>query len=143
MKTIPAALILALCASLPRLALADCREIVDSTVAEIRAGAAEWNEDMERLARAAAGSACVKAGGNRAPAAVASQLEEKPVRGGAAETSAEAAPASNSAAAGGESGEDWHPLKGFKFNPVTGSPGKKPYERRREVNETEAEQNRE
>lgn len=128
---------------LPQLTLADCRDIVDRTVAEMRAGAAEWNEDMERMARAAAGSACVKAAS--APATTA-PLGERSVPA-ATTQNAEQAPESagtggqQAAASAGENGEeeDWHPLKGFKFNPVTGAPGKKPYERRREVYETEEE----
>lgn len=111
-------------------ALADCRDIVSRTVAELRAGAPEWSEDMERLARAAAGSACVKAGGDADAGAA---ISEQAVRADG--------PAAGASAAGAATGKDeeWHPMKGFKFNPVTGSPGKKPYERRREVNETEVE----
>lgn len=132
MKLILPALLLA--ALLPAQALADCREIVANTLAEMRAGAPEWNEDMERIARTAAGSACVKAGGDasgvqRRDAAI----SEEAVSAGDSEAAAQAASAE------GEGDEAWHPLKGFKFNKVTGTPGKKPYERRREVNETEVE----
>ena len=124
-------------ATLPAQALADCRDIVASTVAEMRAGASEWNADMERIARTAAGSACVKAGGDAAVQLRDTALSEAAVSGGdaAEETRGTAAKAD----AMGEDGEDWHPLQGFKFNRVTGSPGKKPYERRRDVNETETE----
>lgn len=114
-------------------ALADCRDIVSRTVAELRAGAPEWSEDMERLARAAAGSACVKAGGDMPAADAGAAISEQAVRAdgaAAGDSGVEAASAKD---------EEWHPMKGFKFNPVTGSPGKKPYERRREVNETEIE----
>ena len=118
-------------------AQADCRDIVSRTVAELRAGASEWNEDMERIARAAAGSACVKAGGDGARVqGVDAAISEQAVRPEGKEDGASGAAA---ARADGDDDEDWHPLKGFKFNPVTGSPGKKPYERRREVNETEVE----
>lgn len=129
---------LMLASMLPAQAFSDCREIVASTLAEMRAGASEWNADMERIARSAAGSACVKAGGD----ASSMQLRETAISeaaqqdGGAGATTGAAA---SEAAAAGEGEEAWHPMKGFKFNKVTGSPGKKPYERRREVNETEAE----
>ena len=133
---------------LPHMALADCRDIVERTVAETRAGSSEWNEDMERLVRSAAGSACVKAGNDdAAPASSPSPLNERAVVPAAAPDSTATANVSSSedsqqSVASEEKDEDWHPLKGFKFNPVTGSPGKKPYERRREVYETEAERER-
>ena len=133
---VPALLILS---TLSFEALGACRDIVSATVAELRAGAANWSEEMERVARAAAGSACVKAGGDAtASSATGAAISEQavPAAGGAA-AAASSAPAPASSGEGKE--EEWHPLKGFKFNPVTGSPGKKPYERRREVNETEAE----
>lgn len=126
---------LLLTAMLPTAALADCREIVANTVAEMRAGASEWNEDMERIARTAAGSACVKAGGDAAGA----ELRETAISDAAGSSEGASQSAAAEASAGGAEDDDWHPLKGFKFNKVTGTPGKKPYERRREVNETEAE----
>ena len=33
--------------------------------------------------------------------------------------------------------DSWHPFKDIKFNEVSARPGKKPYERRREVNDPE------
>ena len=140
-------LLLAVAVSLmPQLALADCRAIVTRTVAEMRAGAAEWSDDMERLARAAAGSACVKATSAPVGAPANAGLVDESV-GVAATSGVTTAPAASGDDAQSSAGaktedEEWSPLKGFKFNPVTGAPGKKPYERRREVFETEEERER-
>jgi hypothetical protein len=133
----------ALCA--PVQVLADCRDIVDDTLAELRAGATQWNDDMERLARAAAGSACVKAGGNATGGGAAAQIQDQPVPAGddaavaerAAGQGEDSASASGAKAAGASEEESWSPFKDIKFNKVSASPNKKPYERRRDVNDPE------
>ena len=131
--------------------LADCKTIVERTVAELRAAYPDWDDRMETLARTAAGSACVKAAQpgnsgaapeNATPAAAA--REDKAVM---TTTAVAAAGANNEAASDDEEGDSddaagkdddgWNPLQDIKFNKVNTRPGKKPYERRREVNETD------
>ncbi len=134
--------------SLP--AAADCRSIVSATLAELEAAYPDWDERMETLARTAAGSACVKA--STATAVPAPQIEEQAVSASA--TVAPMAPASASAAvveesnaatetaateasaAASDDDSGWNPFKEIKFNKVSASPNKKPYERRRDVNNT-------
>ena len=111
-------LLIPLLAGLPLPALADCQAIVERTVAELRAAYPDWDERMETLARTAAGSACVKAGNAGSSAAA---------PGGAQSA------AMTSAAVSGDDGE----AGGDGDNEVSARPGKKPYERRREVNDPE------
>jgi len=97
-----------------------CDEVVEATIKEMRAGArTAWNDDMAALARAAAGAACVKAqSGRYAPT-------------GAAEVDVESA--EGAAGPGGDSDEAnslW-PFNPGAVKAITGSPGKKPYARRR------------
>ena len=150
----PALLVIPLLAGLPLPALADCQSIVERTVAELRAGYPDWDDRLETLARTAAGSACVKAAqpGNRAAATNAAApaaatpgnkatMTSTAVAAASAESAADSGAedgASDESAEKGEEGEEgWTPFKDIKFNNVSARPGKKPYERRREVNETD------
>ncbi len=123
-------------------------------MAEIRAGATDWwSEDAEALVRASAGSACVKAMSGRYSVAPArtpdSGMREEAVAatGTAAEVSEDAAAAESTAAAEPEgaaaAGADdgsWS-MGGLTFRSMSGSPGKKPYERQREMKrETDADE---
>lgn len=107
----------------------------------MRAGASEWDEATERAVRAAAGSACVKASATQAAPAEIREQAVAPLPAVGETDAASTAAGGDAQQMSADAGEDeeWTPLKGFKFNPVTGAPGKKPYERRREVFETEEE----
>lgn len=135
---------------------ADCRAIVANTLAELKAAYPEWDESMETLVRTAAGSACVKAAAAQpAPAASAPQMQEQAVRAdgdvvpmapapaastvssttvAASEGSADASSSESAEAKADDGDSGWNPFKEIKFNKVSASPNKKPYERRREVN---------
>jgi len=123
----------------------DCQPIVAATVAEMKAGATDWNAQTETLVRRAAGSACVKAFsgayGDRSSAARAPGDGPAPV----ARTTADAkgAPTAKEQVAEGEagdtgSGDAGKTFLGFKRNDVSASPSKKPYQRKRQPAETEA-----
>jgi len=95
-----------------------CRPVVAATVAELKAGAAQWGEREAALARAAAGAACVKVrSGDYAGASMAAAAGDgdRPASGDA-ETAAT---------------DGLWPFEVFERNDVPGSPSKKPYERRR------------
>ncbi len=136
---------------------ADCRAVVANTLAELKAAYPEWDESMETLVRTAAGSACVKASAAAQPAAAASapQMQEQAVRADGEVVPMTPAPAAgvvsstavaasegtagtaspDAAEAKAEDGDSgWNPFKEIKFNKVSASPSKKPYERRRDVN---------
>ena len=129
----------------------DCRAIAAATVAELRAGYADWNDDAEQLARAAAGAACVKATTDARPVTSSQSLSSTVVRADGAQQQATVAGSSSSGASGsngepaneeqGEKGDDssWNPFSDIKFNKVSASPSKKPYERRRHSLEDEEE----
>lgn len=116
----------------PVSALADCKTIVDQTLAELRVAYPEWTDAMETLARTAAASACVKASS---------------VAGGPAMTSTAVVAANTSTTSASEEEEEtsesedddegWSPFKDIKFNKVSGRPNKKPYERKRDVTNTD------
>lgn len=123
-------------------ALADpCAEVTSDTIAEMRAGASGgWSDDVESLVRAAAGSACVKAlsgrysaGSAGMPADESVVMESTSVPDAAA---ADLAPGDSSVSAAAEEGDDdtWS-FGGLTFRSMSGSPGKKPYERQREPQE--------
>lgn len=96
-----------------------CPRVVADTVAELKAGGStEWNDELEALLRTAAGSACVKALSGRYGPAQANQLTEEGLN------TQRAGGANNEAV---ESGAE-EPLE---FKPLSGSPTKKPFERRR------------
>lgn len=114
----------------------DCSDIVAATVAEVRAGEPDWDDRAEAIARRAAGAACVKA------TSAATAMAEEPVVDSAAAATAATATA---AAVTEEQGPDasaipeeevndgkagWKFL-GFDVNKVDGSPGQKPYDRKR------------
>ncbi len=147
MKSIPLATAVLLATLLsPGAAATDCRAIVANTLAELQAAYPDWDDGMETLARTAAGSACVKASGTTKPATTSTQLRERPVSAGSAAPTAAGTPVAAAGSAAGdtatstktteEEGEGgWNPFKEIKFNKVSASPNKKPYERRREVND--------
>lgn len=134
--------------SLPLMAVADpCQDVVDDTVAEIRAGAsAWWTADAESLVRSAAGSACVKALSERYSG---TGVEADAARSQAVAASSDSASASKDKASGsadkesaasGEaaSADDGSfSMGGLTFRSMSGSPSKKPYERARENNDAE------
>jgi hypothetical protein len=119
--------------STPTLADSDCPEIAAATVAELRAGAATWDAGIEALVRSAAGAACVKAqaGAHGGTAEAAADVEEaEPLEEPTVTADQNDAVAAVQAPDedGGKAG--WKFL-GFEVNSVTGSPGEKPYERKR------------
>jgi len=137
MRTLPVLALGALLLSLaPAIRAADCADIAAATVAELRAGAESWNGDLERLARQAAGAACVKARSTAAPAGSGGQTSRAAAasaagkRGEAAGEPAAAVGSEDAAA----SPEDEEGRSGFwpslKRNDVSGLPGKKPYQRK-------------
>jgi len=124
--------------SAPSLAESDCSEIAAATVAELRAGAASWNTDIEALVRSAAGAACVKArsGSNRTTVEPATgeapEALQAPTVAAAENAAAEGnAAADAEAATNADDGKAGWKFLGFDVNSVTGSPGEKPYERKR------------
>ena len=108
----------------------DCREVVAQTVQELKAGYPTWNQDMEQLARMAAGAACVKASGGAAMGG--SGLQEEVVASAGATASSDG---DETESKDEDDEENWTPFSGIKFNKVSASPNKKPYERRRDVND--------
>lgn len=113
-------------------ALADpCSDVAGDTVAELRAGAGDrWNEDIEGLVRAAAGSACVKALSGRYGAAASPMAEQEVAASPTSEPHAAAASTAE-AAEESEDSDSWS-FGGLTFKSMSGSPGKKPYERSRQ-----------
>lgn len=123
----------------------DCAAVVADTVAELRAGAGQdWSEHSEAMARAAAGSACVKTQSLRydargrgvadgAPQWRASgesgALTEEAV-GSSALSEPESEPPSTTEDASAESS-----VGGFTLRPLSGAPSKKPFERRQRDND--------
>lgn len=127
-------------------AAGSCDAVVDDTIAEIRAGADSWwSNDLENLARAAAGSACVKArsqryAGSASPnagsladsrlvtpePAVESEGSRSRIAAGSAATSD-----ASGASAAEEDGQSLS-VGGLTFRSMSGSPAKKPYERVRD-----------
>ena len=109
-----------------------CDEVVEATIEEMRAGAGmAWNADMAALARAAAGAACVKAQSGRYAATGAAEVDVE-----SAEDAASPAGGSDKAAADAAASDSDEANSLWPFNPgavkaITGSPGKKPYARRR------------
>lgn len=96
-----------------------CPRVVADTVAELKAGGSGWwNDELEALVRTAAGSACVKALSGRYGPVQANQLTEEGVNTQSAGEAGSEVP---------ESGAE-EPLE---FKPLSGSPTKKPFERRR------------
>jgi len=92
----------------------DCAEVVEATLAEIRAGITEaLSEDTEALIRSAAGSACVKANSGLYGAGD-NALSSEPIGADDTESSS-----------GKESGDE------LVIKPLTSAPTKKPYERAR------------
>ena len=104
-------------------AQADCRAIVAATLAEIEAGAPEWDERSAELVRSAAGSACVKALSGIAVGGASTGAAQ-----GAAATSDADTQTDEDAAS--ETADDLWPT--LKRNDISGSPNKKPYERARD-----------
>ncbi len=100
-----------------------CSEVVDDTVAEIRAGASSWwTDDAEGLVRAAAGAACVKARSGRYGA---TSIQEATVS--AAGASSESKAEADSSEKASDDGS-WS-VGGLTFRSLGGSPGRKPYQR--------------
>ncbi|GEM_PF-1554654 len=115
--------LLALC-MLAGTAQADpCADIIQDTIAELRAGAgALWSEEAEGIARAAAGSACIKATSGR----YATKAEST-------EESTEMSVASDGAQEGKteEASDGSWSVGGLTFRGMSGAPSKKPYQRER------------
>ncbi len=125
-------LLLALGVVMPLPALADCKAIVEQTVAELRIAYPEWTDPMETLARTAAASACVKASGVSSSGTALTSTSIAAASSPAADKDDEA---EDSAKSDGED-EGWNPFKDIKFNKVSARPNKKPYERKRDVTNT-------
>lgn len=99
---------------------APCGDIVQATLDEMRAGmGSRWTADTAAIVRAAAGAACVKTRSGRYAEMAADAVDTD--RG---EERADATPDSD------EAGGLW-PFSGAGVKSITGSPAKKPYERRR------------
>lgn len=107
-----------------------CTDVVADTVAEMRVGVgANWNDDMERLARAAAGAACVKAMSGRYDAMMA---KDEAVQGAAVAGKSAANTSDTQSDEDKAQDEDSWSFGGLTFKSMSGSPGKKPYERQRQ-----------
>lgn len=134
--------LVALSASATVLADESCTDVVSDTLAEMRVGVGDaWNSDIERLARAAAGAACVKAMSGRYDAMMAEKrvsadaLAEEPVANAKA-GQAEVGQSSTGKVAEDSDDDSWS-FGGLTFKSMSGSPGKKPYERQRQQNKEE------
>ncbi|MEM1401769.1 MAG: hypothetical protein AAGG55_00435 [Pseudomonadota bacterium] len=115
-----------------------CSDVAADTVAELRAGAGEWwSEDIEGLVRAAAGSACVKALSGRYGANASMAAEESVAASPASASEAASSPEPEDAAQS-EDSDSWS-FGGITFKSMSGSPGKKPYERARQNDREEEE----
>ena len=115
-------------------ALADtCDAVVADTVAEIRAGAGDtWNDAIERAVRAAAGSACVKASSGRY-ASTRTPAEDRDADGAVVQTApVEADPPAEEAGDADGPADDGFDVGGLTIRGMSGSPGRKPYERQRD-----------
>jgi hypothetical protein len=131
---------------LPAVALAaepDCQAIVAATVAEMKAGASDWDAESEALVRRSAGAACVKALSGSYGATPASTSDAPGA--GVAPRAASSSQQPSASAGGGESAEQEKGgldglFSGFKRNEISGSPNKKPYQRKREPEQAEAEE---
>ena len=123
----------------PAIAHADdtCHDIVSATVAELSAGAAGWDAAIEALVRSAAGSACVKALSGAYESATAAPAPDVQEDGSEALAAMETVDQSEALVAAdttedvSEDGKAGWKFLGFEVNAVTGSPGQKPYERKR------------
>ncbi|WP_439105602.1 hypothetical protein [Congregibacter sp.] len=127
-----------------------CPDVVRDTVAEMRAGAdGWWSQDAENLIRAAAGSACIKAQSGRygsaaqTPNTESQTLSETAVSEQVVSTvddggSKDSGKSTEESATGSDAKEEgsWS-LGGLTFSGMSGSPGQKPYERRRQTKEDE------
>ena len=107
-----------------------CNGVVQATLDEMRAGAGQqWTTEMAATVRAAAGAACIKALSGRYATA-----SDDAAVDGAVDAAGERASTDGERAAaapdGEESGGLW-PFNGAGVRSITGSPAKKPYERRR------------
>ena len=102
----------------------DCEAVVDATLEEMRLGAVDsWTEAETAIARSAAGSACLKASSGRYGEV--SVLKSTAV--------SEAADSSGGVTDVGASMSEDEEAGGFKIQPMSGSPSKKPYERARSI----------
>lgn len=110
-------------AASPVLAQTDCTAVVAATLEEMRLGAAgQWSAAEEAAARAAAGSACLKADSGRyGSSVVVESIDVVRTEGG------EGGSSNTTDARESDGGES----SGIRFTPMTGAPGQKPYERSR------------
>lgn len=120
----------------------DCQAIVAATVAEMEAGAEDWDAQTEALVRRSAGAACVKAlsGNYAAPPAAAVSAPGAGAAPRAPESTKPAPSASATDVAEQEDESSDGLFPGFKRNEISGSPSKKPYRRKREPEEAEADE---
>ncbi len=107
----------------PVSAQTDCTAVVAATLEEMRLGAAgQWSAAEEAAARAAAGSACLKADSGRyGSSVVVESIDVARTEGG------EGGSSNTTDAQESDGGES----SGIRFTPMTGAPGQKPYERSR------------
>jgi hypothetical protein len=114
-------------------AATSCSDIAAATVAELQAGAAEWNDTIESLVRSAAGSACVKAqsGAYTSEAAGEQAADGKVQQAVIREEQIAAATTTAVEEKDVDDGKAGWKFLGFEVNSVTGSPAEKPYERKR------------
>jgi hypothetical protein len=111
---------------------ADCSVITAATMAEIRAGEAEWDERAESLVRRAAGAACVKTmteieGAESAVPGVGEANAEV----AADETANQSSSDDDDDHSGDDDSDAGWKFLGFDVNPVQGSPSQKSYQRNR------------
>lgn len=116
-----------------------CTAVIDDTVAEMRAGAdGWWSHEVEGLVRAAAGSACVKAQSGRYAATDGDVDSHDDVLAADEDASASApvpaGDASNAQEATDSDDGSWS-FGGMTFRSLSGSPGSKPYQRKRKADE--------
>ena len=113
-------LVLAIFSASHVVAETDCEAVVAATLEEMRLGAGEeWSGVEEAAARAAAGSACLKASSGRyGDTLVVESLGVAAAEEGTAASTSAKDPVAEEAG-------------GIRINPMSGAPGQKPYERSR------------
>ena len=108
-----------------------CADVVDDTIAELRAGTAQqWTDEVESLVRSAAGSACVKARSARY-GALATPAEADGTAGANATASGSSDNGASSEEVVANDDGSWS-IGGLTFRGNNGSPAKKPYQRVRD-----------
>ncbi|MEO0435638.1 MAG: hypothetical protein AAF098_01880 [Pseudomonadota bacterium] len=111
-----------------------CEQVIEDTVAEIRAGASGWwSGGPEQIVKTSAASACIKAMSGRYASASANTGSSvaTSIASSSATSSADTATTSAPEKEGEDKDDGSWSFGGLTFKAMSGSPSKKPYERSR------------